>query len=89
VNAQYLSPVSVGLTRCRVCKCTEMRACFPPCYWEPGEPDLCDRCAETIRQVQQWLQVAVRPSFAALKREAMKANAPGHAYGRLRKAAKR
>lgn len=29
--------------RCRVCGCTENRACFPPCSWV--EPDLCSACA--------------------------------------------
>jgi len=66
-----------GLVKCRVCKCTEMRACFPPCSWEPGEPDLCSSCADLIRAVRYWLTGAHRPSFAALRREACKPTAPG------------
>lgn len=65
------------LTRCRVCKCTEMRPCFPPCSWEPNEPDLCSNCAEVIREVRKWLESGYKPSFAALWREAMKEHAPG------------
>ena len=60
------------LTRCRVCGCTEERACFPPCSWEPGQADLCTSCADTVYAVGEWLQNAVRPSFAALKREALR-----------------
>ena len=29
--------------RCRLCGCTEARACPGGCYW--FEPDLCSRCA--------------------------------------------
>ncbi|MCL6599810.1 MAG: hypothetical protein K6T81_13905 [Alicyclobacillus macrosporangiidus] len=29
--------------KCRVCGCTESRACEGGCYWV--EPDLCSRCA--------------------------------------------
>lgn len=29
---------------CRVCNCTEERACVPPCYW--AEPNLCSACVE-------------------------------------------
>lgn len=29
---------------CRVCGCTQVQACNPPCYWV--EPDLCSACTE-------------------------------------------
>jgi hypothetical protein len=64
------------LTRCRVCRCTEVEPCNPPCAWEPGEPDLCTTCAEVIRIVRQWREEeAVQPSFAALQREVLKPRA--------------
>jgi hypothetical protein len=65
------------LTRCRVCRCTEIEPCLPPCGWEHGEQDLCTNCAEVIRKVQDWLIGGLHPSWAALKREAEKAHAPG------------
>jgi len=30
-------------TCCRVCGCSQSRACRPPCHWV--EPDLCSHCA--------------------------------------------
>lgn len=57
------------LTKCRVCKCSELQPCCPPCGWERGEDDLCTTCAEVIRRVRGWLIDAHRPSFAALRRE--------------------
>jgi hypothetical protein len=65
------------LMRCRVCQCTEMEACYPPCSWEPGEAELCSNCAEAIRAVRRWLSGGLRPSWAALRREALKVNNPG------------
>lgn len=65
------------LTRCRVCSCTEMEACNPPCSWEPGELDLCSNCAGAIRAVRGWREEGLRPSWAALRREALKADPPG------------
>ena len=32
------------MRKCRVCGCTEHRACNPPCYWV--EEDLCSACVE-------------------------------------------
>lgn len=37
-------PVEVGPGTCRVCGCTDDRACTPPCSWV--EPDLCSACRE-------------------------------------------
>lgn len=30
---------------CRVCGCTEEKACSPPCWWVSGKEDLCSSCA--------------------------------------------
>lgn len=35
-------------TACRVCGCTDERACDPPCWWV--EDDLCSRCARPLYQ---------------------------------------
>jgi hypothetical protein len=70
-------PTRAALTRCRVCKCTEVLACYPPCAWEPREEDLCTSCAELIRKVREWLIGAHHASFAALRREAYKPLGPG------------
>ncbi len=77
------------LTRCRVCKCTEMEPCCPPCAWEPGEPDLCDNCARIIRAVRNWLEAGLRPSWAALLKEAKKGRGPGEHTKRRRAAGAR
>ena len=58
------------MLKCRVCKCTEMEACNPPCGWEPGQGDLCTSCAHMIRTLRAWLEIAHRPSVAALLHEA-------------------
>jgi hypothetical protein len=57
------------LTRCRVCKCTELEPCNPPCAWAPSQGDLCTNCADMIRALSEWQISAHRPSWAALKRE--------------------
>jgi hypothetical protein len=76
-DADGIARDAQGLTKCRVCKCTELRPCFPPCGWEPGEPDLCDSCADVIRKVREWLIGAHRPSVKALIIEARKPQGPG------------
>lgn len=58
-----------GLTKCRVCSCTETRACNPPCSWVPGELDLCSTCEATALVLRMWLDSAYRPSMLALARE--------------------
>lgn len=55
--------------RCRVCKCTEDRACDPPCSWEAGQGDLCTTCADVVMAITKWRVDAYRPSMAALMRE--------------------
>jgi len=64
-----------GLTRCRVCGCTEMEACYPPCGWQPGEADLCDRCHEMAYRMRVFIGGAHRYSQAALFREVERASA--------------
>jgi len=71
-----------GLTKCRVCSCTETRPCNPPCGWERGEADLCDSCAETARVLRAWLDGAYRPSMAALARELRKRGTRAKAAGK-------
>ena len=56
------------MTRCRVCKCSELKACYLICYWV--EPDLCSACAAAIAAVARWLVFSHRPSVGALIREA-------------------
>ena len=58
-----------GLTRCRVCGCTEVNACYPPCGWQPGERDICTGCYEASRALEHWLHSARRANKAALWRE--------------------
>jgi hypothetical protein len=58
------------LTRCRVCKCTELEPCNPPCAWAPSQGDLCTNCADMIRALSEWQISAHRQSWAALKRAA-------------------
>lgn len=60
-----------------MCKCTETKPCWPPCSWEPGEPDLCSACAYIILKLRDWLIGAHNPSFYALKFEAQKPTGPG------------
>lgn len=66
--------------RCRVCKCTDDRACAGGCYWvvvESSSRPLCSTCAGTIGDVAEVLvRVAGEPrarrratlSIAAIKR---------------------
>ena len=44
-TALAVSPV------CRLCKCTDWRACAGGCHWV--EPDLCSRCAAFEAQMVQ------------------------------------
>jgi predicted Fe-S protein YdhL (DUF1289 family) len=54
-----------GLVRCRVCGCTEIEPCDPPCSWV--EVDLCSGCWDTVAALVRWREGARRPSMAALK----------------------
>lgn len=56
--------------KCRVCTCTDDRACESGCEW--AEPDLCSNCAETIITVTDWLFSAVRPAIYRMIAEARK-----------------
>lgn len=56
-----------GLVRCRVCGCTEIEACNPPCGWADG--DLCTTCAEAVRSLLEWEESARLPRLAPLVRE--------------------
>jgi len=58
------------MTRCRVCGCTEVNACNPPCGWEPECGNLCSNCATAINAVIDWMDAAVRANFTGLIREA-------------------
>lgn len=58
-----------GLIRCRVCGCTEVDPCFPPCSWVQGQPDLCSTCAVAVSTLVAWHSEARRANLAALLRE--------------------
>lgn len=66
-----------GLTRCRVCGCTDVQACCPPCGWVPGEYDLCTACDHAAETIAEWLEGSHRPSKAALLREVARLRARG------------
>ena len=53
---------------CRVCGCTEDYACNPPCAW--FDPTLCTTCALAAEALGEWSRATVKPSLAALLREA-------------------
>ena len=56
-----------GLVRCRVCGCTEISACNPPCGW--ADVDLCTGCQDAAMALVEWSEGAHRPNLAALLRE--------------------
>lgn len=78
-----------GLTRCRVCGCTELDACNPPCGWQAGHEDLCTTCHAAAEAIHEWMWAARRANsaltealpfiFAALKCEEMAAKFDGRA----------
>ena len=51
---------------CRVCGCTDLKPCDPPCSWET--PALCTTCYHAILGLTQWRERARRPNVAALIR---------------------
>jgi len=53
-----------GLVKCRVCSCTEIKPCDPPCSW--ASVDLCSGCAEAIEALIRWTEGAHRSSLRAL-----------------------
>jgi hypothetical protein len=60
-----------GLTRCRVCGCTQVDGCNPPCGWIAGE-DMCTTCWDAVQAVFTWTNSARRVNWAGLRREAEK-----------------
>lgn len=58
---------SNGFVRCRVCGCTEVDPCNPPCGWAEG--DLCTGCRDAAEAVVEWRLGARRANKAALLRE--------------------
>ena len=64
-----------GLTRCRVCGCTQVDACAGGGGWVPGEADLWTTCAEAVAALVLWLDQARRANRAALWREAIRQQA--------------
>lgn len=59
-----------GLTRCRVCGCTEIDACPVGCSWV--EADLCSVCATAAEAISDWIGDVRRVNKTALWREALR-----------------
>jgi hypothetical protein len=59
-----------GLTRCRVCGCTETDACLGGCAWVPTEEDLCTVCYDAALALAHFMAESRRPNRAALWQEA-------------------
>lgn len=57
------------MTRCRVCGCTEVNACNPPCGWT-GDGTICTSCAHAASAIADWMDGAVRANITGLIREA-------------------
>lgn len=57
-----------GFVRCRVCGCTEIEPCCPPCSW--ADQDLCTTCDDAAKALVDWQMNAHRGNWAALRREA-------------------
>jgi len=56
-----------GMMKCRVCGCTEVRACQPPCSW--AGPFICSNCHNAVSALRQWKEGANRANMTALLRE--------------------
>lgn len=56
--------------KCRVCKCTQERACANGCGWARGEGDLCTNCAVIAEMIREYREVAYRFSLTRLMAEA-------------------
>ncbi len=66
--------------KCRVCKCTQDRACDNGCGWARGLGDLCTNCAEIVERIRDYSDIAYSFNWAGLKREvAMPQTATGGA----------
>lgn len=59
--------MSAGAVKCRVCSCTEERACNPPCAW--FDESLCTTCALIVEALASWRESANRANWSALLRE--------------------
>jgi hypothetical protein len=66
--ARVSDPYKAPEQKCRVCSCTETRACDPPCAW--SAPDLCSNCEGTALLLSAWLDSAYRPNWPAMLKEA-------------------
>lgn len=78
VNAQ-------GYIECRVCKCTDIEPCDPPCSW--AEVDLCSTCQEAAAALADWHEAALKPNRNALMLEYLRIIAPQPSRRRRRKTA--
>jgi hypothetical protein len=58
-----------GLTRCRVCGCTERDACPDGCSW--ADYDLCSTCDTAVDALAAWIYGARRANKSGLWREAV------------------
>ena len=45
--------------KCRVCGCSEDRACWPPCSWVKGQGDICSTCNDAVRSLQEYFAAAL------------------------------
>jgi len=57
--------------KCRICGCTEDRACEGGCYWADG--DLCSVCFTLRAQLVEYLEIANRATKASVGRLYMEA----------------
>jgi hypothetical protein len=56
-----------GLTRCRICGCTEIDACNPPCGWV--EEGLCSTCWQAVAALLRHYDDSRKFNMAGIKRE--------------------
>jgi hypothetical protein len=54
--------------RCRICGCTQERACPAGCGWAPDEGDLCTVCASFRNELEEYFGQAAGVSNASLIR---------------------
>jgi len=54
--------------RCKVCGCTEVHPCDPPCGWSQIEPDLCTSCEDAADTLVFWALGAQRVNRRGLMR---------------------
>ena len=59
---------------CRVCGCTDEKACAGGCAW--FEPDLCSLCALAAGAIAEWAARAANPDIQALIAEAQTIGEP-------------